>query len=84
LGQFAQTGFDAAKDTFDAARAMNLLSHTRKLTALRIYLPANTNGNGYLLTPSMQAFHVRPGGTVEFQGTPAPGLKAEGSRILLP
>jgi hypothetical protein len=82
-----QPGFDPAKTPFDAAHATNLLNPMGRFAALHIYLPANTVGSGYLLAPSgknMQAFHVQPGGTVTFQGSPVQGLKAEGSQILLP
>jgi hypothetical protein len=77
-------GFSMSSNRFDEAHVKTTLRLHRDFRPLRVYLPANTNEQAYILRPGMQLFHVRPGGTVEFKGTPAPGLKAEGSQILLP
>src|SRR5690606_39105102 len=38
----------------------NLLSHQVPFYPLSVWLPANTAGQGYLLYPSWQAFHLLP------------------------
>ncbi|MEI6149912.1 MAG: hypothetical protein WCS01_12485, partial [bacterium] len=76
-------GFSLSSNLFDEAHATNSLSHFRDFCPLRVYLPANTNEQAYLLRPGMQVFKVRPGGTVELQGKAAQGIKADGSRILV-
>ncbi len=76
-------GFSSASNRFDEAHASNLLSHSRNFCPLRLYLPANTNEQAYLLRPGMQPFRVLPGGIVDFQGQTAQGIKTDGSRILV-
>lgn len=66
-----------------AERTKNTLWYFRKFCPLRVYLPANTNAQAYLLQPGSQAFRVRPGGEVELYGTPAPAIAAEGARIVI-
>jgi len=61
----------------------NMLWYFRKFCPLRVYLPANTNAQAYVLQPGGQTFRVLPGGKVEFHGQPVPAVKAEGSRILV-
>ena len=58
-----------------------LLSRGGPFCPLRIYLPANTEGAGYLLGPYGQTFHVLPGGRVELTGDRLAGISVEGSRI---
>lgn len=62
----------------------NVVSDPASFCPLRIYLPANTVGPGYLLYPSYQAFHVKPGGSVEFAGTRVPGIETQGLSIVIP
>jgi outer membrane protein assembly factor BamB len=62
----------------------SVVSDPAAFCPLRIYLPANTVGPGYLLYPSYQAFHVKPGGTVAFAGTRVPGIDAQGLEIVIP
>jgi outer membrane protein assembly factor BamB len=60
----------------------NLLTRSGAFYSLRVYLPANTDGAGYILYPYGQTFHVRPGGSVELTGDKLPGITTEGSRIV--
>ena len=65
----------------------NMLSHARKFYPLRVYLPSNAVGRGYILFPSFQAFHLTPQGRVDVQAAGSarvPGIEAEGSRIVIP
>jgi len=65
----------------------NLISHQKDFYPLKIWLPSNSVGQGYLLYPSWQAFHVTKEGRVDLDaaGTPdAPGISVEGSRIIIP
>jgi len=65
----------------------NLISHQKDFYPLKIWLPSNTVGQGYLLYPSWQAFHITKEGKVDLDGpgTPdAPGVRVEGVRIVIP
>src|SRR5262245_61609938 len=65
----------------------NVLSHQKPFYPLSVWLPANTAGQGYVLYPSWQAFHVKSDGTVELGGGGAPkvaGVEAEGATVLIP
>ncbi len=71
-----------------AARAplMNVVSHQKTFYPLSIWLPSNREGQGYVLFPSWQTFHVRPDGTVAFPDAApvVPGVTAEGGEIVVP
>jgi outer membrane protein assembly factor BamB len=65
----------------------NVLSHQKPFYPLSVWLPANTAGQGYVLYPSWQTFHVAGDGQVVLGGGGAPkvaGVEAEGSTILVP
>ena len=65
----------------------NLLSHQKAFYPLTVWLPSNQVGQGFVLYPSWQAFHLRPDGAIELGAGGAPkvtGIEAEGSRILIP
>jgi outer membrane protein assembly factor BamB len=65
----------------------NLLSDQRAFYPLTVWLPANQQGQGYVLYPSWQAFHLRPDGTVELGAGGAPrvaGVEAQQDRIVIP
>jgi outer membrane protein assembly factor BamB len=76
-------GFNAASNRLNDAHAKNTLWYFRDFCPLRLYLPANTNAQAYLLQPGSQAFRVLPGGTIELQGKTNAAIKAEGSRLLV-
>jgi len=59
----------------------NMLSHAHTFYPLRVYLPANSEGPGYHLSPYGQGFRVRAGGRVELIGDVVNGLTADGSAI---
>lgn len=61
----------------------NLLSHARTFYPLRVYLPANTRGEEYVLYPYGQAFQVLPGGKVALKGLKVAGVESEEGRILV-
>ena len=66
---------------------VNILSHPRMFMPLSVYLPANQVGQGYVLYPSWQTFHVTPDGNVDVRSTGAPavpGVEVEGAKILIP
>jgi outer membrane protein assembly factor BamB len=66
---------------------LNVLSHQKPFYPLSVWLPANTAGQGYVLYPSWQAFHVRPDGRVDLGGGGAPkvpGVEADGATVLIP
>ena len=77
-------GSNLAGELGSGIKVTNLLSQSLNFCPLRVYLPANTIGDGYLLTPCLQAFQVRPGGTIEFKSPLTPGLKADASRMFVP
>src|SRR6185436_12075526 len=65
----------------------NLLSVQKRFYPLSIWLPSNQVGQGYLLYPSWQTFHVKSDGKVELSangGQRVPGIEAEKERILIP
>ena len=65
----------------------NLLSEQVPFYPLSVWLPANTQGQGYLLYPSWQAFHLSPRGEVELSAAKAPrvpGVEADRARIVIP
>jgi hypothetical protein len=67
----------------------NVLSHQKPFYPLSVWLPANEEGQGYLLYPSWQAFQLRPDGKVELGGGAAPrvaGIEVEpdGATVLIP
>ncbi|MBI2190538.1 MAG: PQQ-like beta-propeller repeat protein [Planctomycetes bacterium] len=62
----------------------NVLSHARVFYPLNVYLPSNEVGQGYLLYPCWQAFHVTADGKVSFQGPRVPGLEADGLKLVIP
>ncbi len=65
----------------------NVLSHQKAYYPLSVWLPANQVGQGYLLYPSWQAFHLRPDGQVDLSGPKAPrvaGIKAHDATIVIP
>jgi|GEM_PF-1812647 len=78
----APGGADAT-NVLNEARASNMLSHFRNFCPLRVYLPANTNQQSYVLRPGMQPFRVLPGGTVQLEKSDVQGISAEGSQILV-
>ena len=55
-----------------------MLSHQKSFYPLSVWLPANQVGQGYVLYPSWQAFHLRPDGQVELAAAQAP--RVAGSR----
>lgn len=65
----------------------NLLSEQVPFYPLSVWLPANVEGQGYLLYPSWQAFHLSPEGKVELSAAEAPavaGITADKSEIVIP
>ncbi len=62
----------------------HVVSKVGNFYPLRVYLPANTVGTGYLLSPSIQTFHLQPGGKVVFQEPRVSGLVCDGPRIMVP
>jgi len=65
----------------------NMLSHARDFYPLAVYLPSNCVGQGYVLYPSWQAFHLTPDGKIDFKaaGLPkVPGIEAAGLRVIIP
>jgi len=65
----------------------NVLSHQKQFYPLTVWLPANQIGQGYVLYPSWQAFHLRPDGAIDLEGGKAPrvaGVQVQGKDILLP
>jgi PQQ-like domain len=68
-------------------RLTDALSHSRQFYPLTVWLPANTVGQGYVLYPAWQAFHLQPDGKIDLDGGKAPrvaGVEIDQSRILLP
>jgi outer membrane protein assembly factor BamB len=66
---------------------VNLLSQQKQFLPLSLWLPSNQQGQGYLLYPSWQTFHVKPGGAVVLaggDGPRVPGVEAQGSSIVVP
>ena len=71
----------------DPLKLPNMLSHSRPFYPLHVYLPSNTVGQGYVLYPSWQAFHLTREGKVDLAGAGAPrvpGIEADGLRIVVP
>lgn len=65
----------------------NVLSHQKPFYPLTVWLPANQEGQGYLLYPTWQAFHVLPNGKIELSGGGAPrvaGVATEADAVLIP
>ncbi len=65
----------------------SVLSDQKKFFPLHVWLPANQAGNGYVLYPSWQAFHLTPEGKIDLKGSAAPavaGVTAEADSIVLP
>src|SRR5262249_39458297 len=65
----------------------NHLSHQKAFYPLTVWLPPNQVGQGYVLYPSWQAFHLHPDGRVELSGGGAPrvtGVEAADKSILIP
>src|SRR5262249_38850387 len=65
----------------------NHLSHQKQFYPLTVWLPPNQVGQGYVLYPSWQAFHLHPDGRVELGGGGAPrvtGLAADGWPVAFP
>ena len=78
-------GLTLSNEVADLSKvATNLLSHARNFYPLRVYLPANTVGSGYLLSPCIQPFQLIPGGKVTFQEPKVSGLVCDGTRIMIP
>ena len=69
-----------SEETPDPAKT--LLSRSGRFCPLRVYLPANTEGAGYILYPYAQTFHVNAGGRIELSGDRLAGITADGSRIV--
>ena len=65
----------------------NVISHQKKFYPLSVWLPDNQVGQGYVLYPSWQAFHLRPDGQVELAAAQAPRVTAvevHDSTIVIP
>ena len=74
-------------DLPDPKELRNVLSHAREFYPLRVYLPSNTVGKGYLLYPSWQTFHLTPEGKVDLTSNVphrVPGILSDGLRIVIP
>ena len=68
-------------------RLVNTLSHQRDFYPLHIWLPSNQIGQGYLLYPSWQTFHLTPAGRLAPGGGDAPlapGIEAVGAALVIP
>src|SRR5436190_2692824 len=66
---------------------MNVLSHQKQFYPLTVWLPSNQVGQGYVLYPSWQTFHLKPDGKVELSAAGAPkvaGIEADGATVLIP
>ncbi len=75
------------KDAPPAPPLSSVLSDQKKFFPLHVWLPANQAGNGYVLYPSWQAFHLTPDGKIDMKGSGAPavaGVTAEADTIVLP
>ncbi len=71
----------------DRSPLTNLISHQKRFYPLNIWLPANRQGQGYVLFPSWQAFHLSDSGELlpAAAGAPAvPGVTVEGRALLVP
>ncbi|MFM7289737.1 MAG: hypothetical protein ACKO6B_00715, partial [Planctomycetia bacterium] len=81
-----KTTFDPRKpDTAAAAPLADMLSRSGRFQSLAVWLPANTQGAGYVLVPSWQAFHLEPNGQVRVADQPrVPGIELAGSSIVVP
>ncbi|MFM8635414.1 MAG: hypothetical protein ACKOEX_11505, partial [Planctomycetia bacterium] len=81
-----KTTFDPRKpDTAGAAPLADMLSRSGRFQSLAVWLPANTQGAGYVLVPSWQAFHLEPNGQVRVADQPrVPGIELAGSSIVVP
>ncbi|MFM9197651.1 MAG: hypothetical protein ACKOWG_18320, partial [Planctomycetia bacterium] len=81
-----KTTFDPRKpDTAGAAPVADMLSRSGRFQSLAVWLPANTQGAGYVLVPSWQAFHLEPNGQVRVADQPrVPGIELAGSSIVVP
>jgi len=65
----------------------NVLSHQKAFYPLTVWLPANQVGQGYVLYPSWQAFHLSSGGKIDLgaAGAPkVPGVEADTNWIAIP
>jgi outer membrane protein assembly factor BamB len=65
----------------------NVLSHQKAFYPLTVWLPANTEGQGYVLYPSWQSFHLRSDGGIDLEAGKAQkvaGVIVEKDRLLLP
>jgi outer membrane protein assembly factor BamB len=65
----------------------NHLSHQKAFYPLTVWLPPNQAGQGYVLYPSWQAFHLRPDGRVDLAAAGAPrvtGVEADTGKIIIP
>src|SRR5262249_29980671 len=70
-----------------ASPLTNMLSHQKPFYPLTVWLPANEEGQGYVLYPSWQTFHVKPDGKIELSagGTArVAGIEVEGDSVLIP
>lgn len=66
---------------------MNVLSQQSQFYPLTVWLPANQVGQGYLLYPSWQAFHITPEGKVDVTAAEIPkvaGIEATARQIVIP
>jgi len=65
----------------------NHLSHQKAFYPLTVWLPPNQVGQGYVLYPSWQAFHLHADGRVELAAAGAPrvtGVEADAGRVIIP
>lgn len=81
-----KTTFDPRKPKAAGAAALaDMLSRSGRFQSLAVWLPANTQGAGYVLVPSWQAFHLEPGGRVRVADQPrVPGIELTDSSIVVP
>jgi outer membrane protein assembly factor BamB len=65
----------------------NMLSQQEKFLPLSVWLPANQSGQGYVLYPSWQAFHLTPEGKVQLDAAAiprVPGIEVSNATIVIP
>ena len=82
-----KTTFDPRKPSAAAGVSplADMLSRSGRFQSLGVWLPANTQGAGYVLVPSWQAFHVQPGGRVGVADQPrVPGIELGDSVVVVP
>jgi hypothetical protein len=66
---------------------MNVLSNQAQFYPLSIWLPSNQVGQGYVLYPSWQAFHLTPEGQVDVESPhvpKVPGIEIKSANIVIP